>query len=145
MNITNLLIHLQNNTVTAFSNNERHIARIRESLPDTCITVAAGKSDFIEKLPEAECALVWSFKPDWYERAPTLKAVFTPAAGRDWVAADPSGRVNTFYGSLHGRIMRESLLSMMLYFNRRIRKSLVDQHHNNWGLTHYSSLVALFS
>ena len=145
MNITNLLIHLQNNTVTAFSNNERHIARIRESLPDTCITVAAGKSDFIEKLPEAECALVWSFKPDWYERAPKLKAVFTPAAGRDWVAADPSGRVNTFYGSFHGRIMRESLLSMMLYFNRRIGKSLVDQQHKNWGRNDYSSCVALFS
>lgn len=145
MKITNLLIHLQNNAITAFSNNANHIKRIREALPDTSIVVAVGKTDFMEKLSEAECALVWSFKPDWYERAPKLKAVYTPAAGHDWVAADPTGRVKTFYGSFHGRIMRESLLSMMLYFNRKTGKSLDDQKHKIWGRNDYSSCVALFS
>lgn len=145
MQITNLLIHLQNKAVAAFSNNACHIERIREALPGSCITVAEGRTDFLERLPAAECALVWSFRPEWYELAPKLKAVFTPAAGHDWVAADPSGRVKTFYGSFHGRIMRESLLSMMLYFNRRIGKSLEDQKRAVWGRNDYSNCVALFS
>lgn len=145
MQINNLLISLQNKAVTAFSSNAFHIGRIREALPDCSITVAEGKNDFLEKLPAAECILVWSFKPEWYELAPNLKAVFTPAAGHDWVTQDPSGRVKTFYGSFHGRIMRESLLSMMLYFNRRIGKSLEDQKQRSWGRDDYSSCVSLFS
>jgi len=144
MNISNLLIHLHN-SVDAFSLKARHIDQIRESLPDACITVADGNSDFMEKLPQAECALAWVFKPEWYARAPKLKLLFTPAAGHDWVAEDPSGSVKTFYGSFHGRIMRESLLSMMLYFNRQIATSLVDQNNRRWGRLDYSSCVGLFS
>ncbi len=145
MKITNILINLHNNAIAAFSNNQRHIERIRKALPDVRISVVSEKADFMEKLPEAECALVWSFKADWYASAHKLKAVFTPAAGHDWVAADPSGRVKTFYGSFHGRIMRESLLSMILYFNRRIGTSLADQQIKNWGRNNYSNCSALFS
>ena len=68
-----------------------------------------------------------------------------PAAGHDWVAVDPAGRVRTFYGSFHGRIMRESLLSMMLYFNRHVGKSLADQKNRIWGRLGYSDCVALFN
>lgn len=142
--INNLLIHLHN-SVDAFSLKQRHLDDIREQLPDVPITVAADQGDFLKKLPEAECALVWGFKPDWYAMAPRLKALFTPAAGHDWVARDPSGRVRTFYGSFHGRIMRESLLSMMLHFNRRIGSSLDDQRNRRWGRLDYSSCTALFS
>lgn len=78
-------------------------------------------------------------------QAPRLKALFTPAAGRDWVAEDPSGLVRTFYGSFHGRIMRESLLSMMLYFNRRLGMSLDHQQHRAWGRLEYNNCVGLFS
>lgn len=144
MKISNLLIHL-NNSVDAFSLKPRHVDQICELLPDTRITVAEGNRDFLEKLPEADCALAWVFKSDWYESAPKLKVLFTPAAGHDWVAVDPAGRVRTFYGSFHGRIMRESLLSMMLYFNRHIKKSLEDQKNRIWGRLGYNECVALFS
>lgn len=144
MKIHNLLIHLHNN-VDAFSLKPRHVDQIREALPDAHITVAEGNSDFMEKLPEAECVLAWVFKPEWYASAPKLTVLFTPAAGHDWVATDPSGRVKTFYGSFHGRIMRESLLSMMLHFNRQIGKSQDDQSKRRWGRLDYSSCVGLFS
>ncbi|KAB0671030.1 D-2-hydroxyacid dehydrogenase [Oryzomonas sagensis] len=144
MKIHNLLIHLHNN-VDAFSLKPRHLDLIRGMLPATRITVAEGNSDFLDRLPAADCALTWVFKPDWYEGAPRLKALFTPAAGHDWVAADPTGRVKTFYGSFHGRIMRESLLAMMLHFNRRVGKSLSDQQGRIWDRPGYSDCVALFS
>lgn len=144
MNPDNLLIHLHNN-VDAFALKPRHIDQIREIFPDLRITVAEGNRDFLEKLPEADWALVWVFKPEWYASAPKLKALFTPAAGHDWVAADPAGRVKTVYGSFHGRIMRESLLSMMLYFNRKIGKTVADQHSRTWGRLGYNDCVALFN
>ncbi|MDO9309160.1 MAG: D-2-hydroxyacid dehydrogenase [Deltaproteobacteria bacterium] len=144
MKINNLLVHLEN-SIDAFSLKPRHIDQIRKVLPDTMITVAEGNSDFMDKLPEAESALVWVFKSAWYERATKLKLLFTPAAGHDWVSADPSGRVRTVYGSFHGRIMRESLLSMILYFNRKIGKSLEDQNRRVWGRLDYNECVGLFS
>ena len=145
MKFSSLLIHLQN-SVDAFSFKPRHLEQIRDALPDDVnIVVATDNSDFMAKLPEADCALVWVFKAEWYEKAARLKALYTPAAGHDWVAQDPSGRVRTFYGSFHGRIMRESLLSMMLYFNRQIGKSLADQRDRTWGRLGYSNCVALFS
>ena len=144
MKINNILIHLHNN-VDAFSLKQRHVDLIRELLPDTQITVASGTGDFLEKLPEAECVLAWTFKSAWYESAPKLKVLFTPAAGHDWVDADPAGRVKTCYGSFHGRIMRESLLSMMLHFNRQIARSLEDQKNKTWGRFGYNECVGLFS
>jgi D-2-hydroxyacid dehydrogenase (NADP+) len=144
MKINTLLIHLHN-SVDAFSLKPRHVDQIRASLPDASITVANGNRDFLEKLPEADCVLAWVFKPGWYEAAPKLKSVFTPAAGHDWVAADPSGRVGTLYGRFHGRIMRESLLSMMLYFNRQVGTSLEDQKSRVWGRLNYNESVALFN
>lgn len=143
MIIDNLLIHLHNN-VAAFSLKQRHIDQICKLLPDTRITIADGNRDFLEKLTEADCVLTWVFKSDWYKAAPKLKALFTPAAGHDWVAEDPAGLVRTFYGSFHGRIMRESLLSMMLHFNRNIKKSLEDQKDRIWGRHGYNECNALF-
>lgn len=144
MKISNLLIHLHNK-IDAFTLKPRHVEQIRRALPDVAITVAASDGDFMDRLPEAEYALVWVFKAGWYADAPRLKALFTPAAGRDWVAADPTGRVMTFHGSFHGRIMRESLLSMMLYFNRRLGMSLDDQGCRRWGRPDYSDCTSLFS
>lgn len=89
MKISNLLIHLHNN-IDAFTLKPRHVEQIRQALPEVAITVSASDSDFMDRLPDAEYALVWVFKPEWYATAPRLKALFTPAAGRDWVAADPS-------------------------------------------------------
>ncbi|QEM68587.1 D-2-hydroxyacid dehydrogenase [Geobacter sp. FeAm09] len=144
MNVQNLLIHLHH-SIDAFSLKPRHIDLIRGMLPDTPLAVAEGNGDFLERLPEADCVLTWMFKPDWYAGAPNLKTLFTPAAGHDWVAPDPAGRVRTCYGSFHGRIMRESLLAMMLHFNRRMGKSLADQRARVWGRPGYSECVALFS
>jgi len=144
MKINNLLIHLHN-SVDAFSLKQHHVDLICEILPDTRITVAEGNHDFLEKLPEADCVLAWTFKSAWYEDAPKLKALFTPAAGHDWVEGDPADRVRTFYGTFHGRIMRESLLSMILHFNRRIGKSFADQKERIWGRLGYNECAALFS
>ena len=72
MKISTILIHLHNN-IDAFSLKPRHVEQIRQALPEVHLAVAASNSDFLDRLPEADCALVWVFKPEWYARAPRLK------------------------------------------------------------------------
>ncbi len=144
MEIKKLLINL-NNPVDAFSIKPHHIDTIRAAFPDTQIEVTESNSVFRDSLVEVDCVLTWVFKQEWYANASKLKTVFTPAAGHDWVAADQSGRVRNFYGHFHGRIMRESLLSMMLYFNRKLKKSQADQENKVWGRLGYNDCAALFN
>ena len=143
MQISNLLINLKN-PIDAFSATPEQIERIRRALPDTELMLATNKDQFLELLPRAEYGLVWNFKSAWYQQAPNLKALFTPAAGKDWMEPDPTGRVRTVYGSFHGRIMGESLLSMMLWFSRSLGKSAQDQQQKAWGRNGYSPNQALF-
>ncbi len=139
-----LLVNLKNE-VDAFSVKPRHLERIREAFPDICLVEVTGREDFRDRLTDAVWVLTWVFWPEWYANAPKLEAVFTPAAGHDWVQPDPSGRVKNFYGHFHGRIMRESLLAMMLYFNRRLAPALDNRNKKIWDRRIYDGASSLFS
>ena len=81
---------------------------------------------------EPELVLTWKFPAELYPPATRLKAVFTPAAGRERVAEDPRGLVQTFYGSFHGPMIAETLLGMMLYFNNRFAEMIDHQRRRVW-------------
>jgi D-2-hydroxyacid dehydrogenase (NADP+) len=139
-----LLIHLKND-VDSFSIKPWHLDRIREVCPGIRLIEATDREDFHARLPDAVWLMTWIFRPEWYEKMPKLEVVFTPAAGNDWVPPDPSGRVKNFYGHFHGRIMRESLLAMMLYFNRRLAPASDNRQHKVWDRKIYAGCSALFS
>ncbi|MDG2308838.1 MAG: NAD(P)-dependent oxidoreductase [Candidatus Binatia bacterium] len=92
----------------------------------------ATPADLKAALPEMELVDTWGFSPRWYERAPKLRAVITPAAGRDWVADDPSGHVPVHPGTFHGPLIAESMLSFMLHFNRRVPQMLENERRREW-------------
>ncbi|TWJ19894.1 D-2-hydroxyacid dehydrogenase [Geobacter argillaceus] len=144
MHRRNLLVHLHND-VDAFSIKPRHLDRIREAFPDITLIETTTKDELRSGLPAADWLLTWSFRPAWYQESPRLEAVFTPAAGNDWVPPDPTGRVRNFYGQFHGRIMRESLLAMMLYFNRRLALNVANQERTVWDRGSSEGCSALFS
>ncbi|HTP66764.1 MAG TPA: D-2-hydroxyacid dehydrogenase [Geobacteraceae bacterium] len=144
MEIKDLLINLHNE-VDAFCLKERHLEMIREAFPGIRIVAVSSREDFLARLPDAEWVITWIFKSDWYRMAPGLKAVFTPAAGHDWAHPDPTGRVRNFYGRFHGRIMRESLLAMILFFNRRLGRMLENRPNKIWDRHDYDGAVSLFS
>src|SRR5689334_25371925 len=91
------------------------------------------------ELPDAGGALVWRFPASHYEHAPRLRFVGTPAAGRERLEPDPSGRVRAVHGSFHGKIMAESLLGMMLHFSRRFDLALADQRERRYRRDEYSN------
>lgn len=140
----NLLVHLKND-VESFSIKQRHLDRIRAAFPGIRLIEATGREDFREKMTDAAWIMTWYFRAEWYEKAPRLEAVFTPAAGHDWVPSDPSGRVKNLYGRFHGRIMRESLLAMMLHFNRRLAPASDNQKNGIWDRRVFDGSSALFS
>ncbi len=139
-----LLVHLKNE-VDSFSVKPKHLERIRAVLPGIRLVEAVDRDDFREKMTGADWIMAWSFRPEWYEMLPGLEAVFTPSAGHDWVPPDPSGRVKNFYGRFHGRIMRESLLAMMLYFNRRLAQAVDKQKNGEWDRRVFDGSSAFFS
>jgi D-2-hydroxyacid dehydrogenase (NADP+) len=53
--------------------------------------------------------------------------------------------VKNFYGQFHGRIMRESLLAMMLYFNRRLALASENRKQKIWDRRIYDGSSSLFS
>lgn len=108
---------------------------VAEAYPQLEIVHHQTHDTLKDALATAELIDTWGFSARWYERAPRLRAVFTPAAGRDWVAEDPSGRVPVHMGTFHGPLIAESMLGCMLHFNRKIPQMLENERQRGWDRT----------
>lgn len=125
-------------SIRAFEPQAEQLARWRARYPQHQLVVAREEAEFLQQLADAEGVLVWRFAAAWYERAPRLRFVATPAAGREKVQPDPSGRVRAVHGSFHGKIMAESLLGMLLFFARRFDLASADQRAVRYERDQYS-------
>jgi len=114
----NAIVVFQESRVPYFRVRARHIERLRAAFPDTTVTWCRTKASFLKALPRAQAALTWAFRQEWFERAPALRRIASPAAGRDFFALSPPSGVKVRYGTFHGPIMAESVLGLMLAFNR---------------------------
>ena len=79
------------------------------------VTVVRSERAFLKALPSATHAVVWEFRKDWFVRAPHLRVLATPGAGRELLPSDaemPQGvvRIN---GAFHGTIMSETVVAFM--------------------------------
>ena len=80
---------------------------------------ARSEEAFLKALPSATHAVVWHFAKEWYARAPRLKVLATPAAGRELVAwRDAPKGVKVHFGSFHGPIISETVLGFLLAWTR---------------------------
>ena len=83
--------------------------------------VVRAKSEraFLKALPSATHAVVWHFRKEWYPRAPKLRVLATPAAGRELVAwRDAPAGVKVHFGAFHGPIIAETVLGFLLAWTR---------------------------
>lgn len=109
--------------VPVFAPTAAQVARFRELLAarggaPVSVRTCRTEADFLAALPETDVAVVWSFRQEWFERAPKLRAVCTPAAGRDYFRVAPPTGVELRYGSFHGAIMGETAVAAVLGFAR---------------------------
>lgn len=105
--------------VSAFRIDARQLALLETRHPSLDFVHCSSEAAFLSELATAGAALVWHFQADWYVKAPELVLVATPAAGRERVVPDPSGRVRHLHGSFHGKIMAETLVGMVAFWSRR--------------------------
>jgi len=126
-------------TVRAFAPSPEQLEALRARYPEHQWVVAPSEAELLQQLPEADAALVWRFSAAWYRLAPRLRFVATPAAGKEKVQPDPTGRVRVVHGAFHGKIMAESLLAMVLFFTRRFDLALAEQRAHRYGRDHYST------
>jgi D-2-hydroxyacid dehydrogenase (NADP+) len=137
-----LLVNLHS-SIREFCLQERHKPLIKEIFKDKDIYFSVSKDDFQRMLPQASIALVWVFQKEWYALAPVLETVLTPAAGKEWVQDDPTGKVPARYGHFHGNIIAETVLGMMLHFNRQSLFPLKNQAERRWERNYPVSPVLL--
>ena len=112
--------------IGAFRLNARSRAVLERLLPAGArLVVARGERAFLRALPEATHAICWNFDKAWFARAPRLRVLATPAAGRELLPTDaelPPGvtRVN---GAFHGQIMCETVLACILAHARGLYRA----------------------
>jgi D-2-hydroxyacid dehydrogenase (NADP+) len=127
------------NAVSVFEPRLEQLARLRARHPQHELMVVGEETELLRQLPDAGAALVWRFSAAWYALAPQLRFVATPAAGKEKLQPDPSGRVRPLHGSFHGKIMAESLLGMLLFFSRRFDLSFADQRAHRYEREQYAA------
>lgn len=134
----NVVIHLVHE-VRAFHLSAEQLARLRARHPALHFVACETEEQLWRVLPTAHGALVWHFDAAWYERAPELRVVATPAAGRERVAPDPRGRVRLLHGAFHGQIMAETLVGMLSYWARRFDLAEAQQRERRFERDVFSS------
>ncbi len=127
-----VIVYLEND-VKAFRVTNEQINNIRNHFPKWIFIRVTEEIAFLEHLDKADLVITWKFKSQWYYSAPRLKAIFTPAAGQDWIERNKEFNVAVFHGTFHGTIMAESLLAMILYFNRKIPQALLQKKNHIWN------------
>lgn len=119
--------------VDAFHFTADDLLRLTERVPGITLRVHESGAGLIEAARKADCILTWEFEEAWYPRCPNLKTIFTPAAGSDWVAPDPTGRVRLVHGTFHGSLLAESLLGAILFMNRRMPEMIRNFKRREWN------------
>ena len=117
MTIQSIAVY-QESTVPCFCVKARHIARLRAAFPSAKVTWCRKKASFLRVLPKTQVALTWAFRQAWFESAPLLRRIATPAAGRDFFPITPPPQVSVRHGTHHGPIMGETVIGLMLAVNR---------------------------
>ncbi|MGN0854264.1 MAG: NAD(P)-dependent oxidoreductase [Kiritimatiellia bacterium] len=116
----------------------RHLKTLVPSGARVC--VAHSESSFRRMLPCATHVLVWNFKPEWFARAPRLKVLATPAAGRELVpTAGPPG-VTIHFGGFHGKIISETVMAFVLAWSHGFFARFPRSRIPNWPRVEMSAV-----
>ncbi len=118
--------------VDAFDFRQADLAGFSGRLPGATLIFHDSPDSFLEAAANAEYVLAWHFAAEWYATCPSLKTVFTPAAGDEWVKPDPTGRVDVIHGTFHGPLIAESLLGALLFMNHCMPDMIRNFERREW-------------
>jgi phosphoglycerate dehydrogenase-like enzyme len=116
-------VHLTHGSVDCWNFGQRHADALRAKLPGVRTVICREAAEFLRALPEAGIAVAWRFRQEWFDLAPRLRILATPAAGRDYFTVTPPAGVEVLYGSFHGTIMAETAVGMLLALARGLARA----------------------
>ncbi|GJL77621.1 MAG: hydroxyacid dehydrogenase [Nitrospinaceae bacterium] len=129
----NLLVYLTHPHVDTWNFKPQHREILQTLVPGLEVTVCYHSAEFLQKLPDAEAAIVWYFKKEWLSNAPRLKLICTPAAGNDWIEAEASENLKISHGGFHGLMIAESVTGAIFYFCKAFHLSATLQKQRKWA------------
>ena len=117
MNIATFITH---SLVPPWHFQTRHADLLRQLIPSADVTVCHHQDEFAQALRDADVALAWVFRQEWFDAAPRLRVLSTPAAGKDYFHVTPPPTVTMLNGHFHGEIIAETVVGMLLGMTRAI-------------------------
>ncbi len=139
-----ITIWLTHKDVGCFRFTECNAEKVAAALPDFEIVVCNNSDEFKAALPDTYAAVVWVFKQEWFDLAPGLRWLITPAAGKDYFNVAPPDNVTLYYSSFHGQIMAETVLAMMLSAVRGILPAVWLLKKNKWPRAELANVMRPF-
>jgi phosphoglycerate dehydrogenase-like enzyme len=113
--MSNLRLVYLSHAMDVFQPTEAQVRRFADLCGDGAdVRRCTSEEEFLSLLPEARAVFVWDFRQEWFARAPKLRHLCTPAAGRDYFRVVPPPQVAMHYGTFHGAIMAETALGALL-------------------------------
>ena len=104
-----------------FRTSPEALAVLRGLVPEgSRIVRARTEAGFLRELPKATHVVTWNFSKEWFAKAPKLRLLATPAAGRELLPKEGPDGVTIHFGGFHGEAMAESVLAMMLAWCRGV-------------------------
>lgn len=130
MNIATFITH---DSVSPWHFKQRHADIIASIIPETTVTICQTEEEFVNALPSTHVALAWTFKQEWFQVAPNLRVLSTPAAGKDYFHVTPPDCVAMLNGHFHGEIIGETVVGMILGIIRGILPNVTNYKELPWA------------
>lgn len=132
-----ILIYLEHE-IPCFRITDEQAEAFQRKLPanaDLPLLVCRSEKEFLQNLKDASIVFVWTFKQEWFDLAPKLKDICTPAAGKDYFKVSPPCHITMHYGSFHGTIMGETALGALLATTHGLLPYSASMHTQTWPRT----------
>jgi len=130
-----LVINL-NHRLRCWNISKSQVERLQAQFPDLDISVARSRAEIACEIVDADIFYGWDIEDEWLVSAPNLRLIATPAAGLEWIVCPAMLTANVILvnGSFHGKIISESVIGMMLFFERNLGRQYALQKSVPWRL-----------
>ena len=118
--------------IPCFNLTKSQAASIERAIDEAQVQICRDRAEFIDSLEVSEIVLVWTFLQEWFDLAPELRWIVTPAAGRDYFQVEPPNGIRIDYCSFHGEIIAETVIGMLLSHCRGLRETELLNRENPW-------------
>jgi phosphoglycerate dehydrogenase-like enzyme len=128
-----LVINL-NHRLSCWYVSERHVKWLNARFPDLDVVTPRTRGEIAREVVDADIFYGWDIEDEWFLSAPGLKWVSTPAAGLEWIVCQSmlDKDVPVTNSSFHGKIISESVIGMMLFFERGLGRRYLVQRNEPW-------------